>query len=117
MGSRNLLGHCVTPAPSHPALPLLQPDRQKHCTNFLHEAKMLSRLNHPNILRYYGLVYEAEADTVPLGICTEYVQGGSLASFLRWVQGGHTQGLAGYVWKHGAALHVWTVPPVYMQHG
>lgn len=56
----------------------------KHLPSFQNEARTLSELNHPNIIRFYGLVTETmdEASSV-VGIMTEYVRGGSLAAYLR----------------------------------
>ena len=45
---------------------------------------MLSNLNHPNVLRFYGVVVESHAEPNVIGIMTEYMKGGSLAAFLRW---------------------------------
>ncbi len=45
---------------------------------------MLSNLNHPNVLRFYGVVVESYAEPNVIGIMTEYMKGGSLAAFLRW---------------------------------
>jgi len=42
------------------------------------EVELLSRLQHPNIVRYIGIVRESAA----LYICLEYVPGGSIASLL-----------------------------------
>ena len=44
---------------------------------------MLSNLNHPNVLRFYGVVVESYAEPNVIGIMTEYMKGGSLAAFLR----------------------------------
>ncbi len=46
---------------------------------------MLSNLNHPNVLRFYGVVVESYAEANVIGIMTEYMKGGSLAAFLRLV--------------------------------
>lgn len=56
---------------------------QKHSENFRKEAAMLSRLNHPNVLRFYGIVTDTNSSANVLGIITEYMRGGSLASYLR----------------------------------
>lgn len=45
---------------------------------------MLSNLNHPNVLRFYGVVVESYAEPNVIGIMTEYMKGGSLAAFLRY---------------------------------
>ena len=44
---------------------------------------MLSNLNHPNVLRFYGVVVESHAEPNVIGIMTEYMKGGSLSAFLR----------------------------------
>ena len=44
---------------------------------------MLADLNHPNLLRFYGVVTESAADNAIIGIMTEYIRGGSMSSFLR----------------------------------
>lgn len=44
----------------------------------------MSRLNHPNVLRFYGLVVNGP---LVVGIMTEFAKNGSLASYLRWVGG------------------------------
>ena len=62
----------------------MQSDRvSKHMNSFWREAAMLSDLNHPNVLRFYGVVTESAADATVVGIMTEYIHGGSLAQFLR----------------------------------
>lgn len=57
----------------------------KHSTSFWREAAMLADLNHPNVLRFYGVVTESATDSTVTGIMTEYIKGGSLAQFLRYV--------------------------------
>lgn len=42
---------CMPPTPSS-----LQVER--HWASFWHEAELMSRLNHPNVLRFFGLVVE-----------------------------------------------------------
>ena len=44
---------------------------------------MLSNLNHPNVLRFYGVVVESQTEPNVIGIMTEYMKGGSLSAFLR----------------------------------
>jgi len=66
------------------AVKWLKSDRvSKHMNSFWREAAMLSDLNHPNVLRFYGVVTESAADATVVGIMTEYIHGGSLAQFLR----------------------------------
>ena len=33
-----------------------RPQVERHWASFWHEAELMSRLNHPNVLRFYGLV-------------------------------------------------------------
>ena len=44
---------------------------------------MLGGLNHPNVLRFYGVVVAGREDPAVIGIMTEFMRGGSLAQFLR----------------------------------
>jgi serine/threonine protein kinase len=85
--------------------PLLQPDDGKDgkkkadwaetSVAFWREAEMLASLNHPNVLRVYGVVVVdpptgvgqlgssgSPLDRTVVGIMTEYMSGGSLSSFL-----------------------------------
>lgn len=63
---------------------MLQPGRvDQHLGAFWREAQLLSRLNHPNVLRMYGVVVESDTDPTIVGIMTEYVRGGSLSANLR----------------------------------
>lgn len=65
-------------------VPGLQSERfGKHFASFGREAAMLADLNHPNVLRFYGVVTEGVNDNTVIGIMTEYIRGGSLSSFLR----------------------------------
>lgn len=57
----------------------------KHFASFGREAALLADLNHPNVLRFYGVVTESAADNTVIGIMTEYIRGGSMSSFLRYV--------------------------------
>lgn len=64
---------------------VLQADKQKqHAGSLLEEANILREMNHPNVLRFYGLVVDQEGASV--GIITEYMRGGSLAAVLRYGQ-------------------------------
>jgi len=66
--------------------PVVQPGKvERHSQSFWREAEMLSNLNHPNVLRFYGVVVESYAEPNVIGIMTEYMKGGSLAAFLRLV--------------------------------
>ena len=64
---------------------LLQPGKvERHSQSFWREAEMLSNLNHPNVLRFFGVVVaSAQEPTAVVGIMTEYMRGGSLATFIR----------------------------------
>eukprot|EP00887_Chlorella_sp_A99_P004451 scaffold30.g4451.t1 len=53
---------------------------ERHWASFWHEAELMSRLNHPNVLRFYGLVVEGP---LVVGIMTEFAASGSLAAHLR----------------------------------
>lgn len=44
---------------------------------------MLAAVNHPNVLRFYGVVLESAHDPAVVGIMTEYMRDGSLAAWLR----------------------------------
>jgi serine/threonine protein kinase len=55
----------------------------KHFASFGREAAMLADLNHPNVLRFFGVVTESAQDNTVIGIMTEYIRGGSMSSFLR----------------------------------
>ena len=58
---------------------------ERHSQSFWREAEMLSNLNHPHVLRFYGVVVESYAEPNVIGIMTEYMKGGSLSAFLRSV--------------------------------
>jgi serine/threonine protein kinase len=55
----------------------------KHFASFGREAALLADLNHPNVLRFFGVVTESAQDNTVIGIMTEYIRGGSMSSFLR----------------------------------
>jgi hypothetical protein len=57
---------------------------ERHWASFWHEAELMSRLNHPNVLRFYGLVVKGP---LVVGIMTEFAKNGSLTSYLRWEWG------------------------------
>mmetsp|Transcript_21014 Transcript_21014/g.46094 ORF Transcript_21014/g.46094 Transcript_21014/m.46094 type:complete len:781 (+) Transcript_21014:243-2585(+) len=81
------------------AIKWLKRDRfAKYSESFQREAEVLAKLNHPNIIRMYGLVTESQSEAGPeraaqqvygppqpaiAGIMTEYVRGGSLSQQLR----------------------------------
>ena len=66
--------------------------------NFWREAEMLASLNHPNVLRVYGVVVDSPIagpdslgtlgspiDRPVVGIMTEYMRGGSLSTHLAYL--------------------------------
>mmetsp|Transcript_8943 Transcript_8943/g.22563 ORF Transcript_8943/g.22563 Transcript_8943/m.22563 type:complete len:704 (-) Transcript_8943:1762-3873(-) len=72
------------------AIKWLKRDRfTKHSQSFMREAEVLARLNHPNIIRMFGLVTEPSPVSSPggnsiiAGIMMEHVRGGSLSQRLR----------------------------------
>lgn len=58
----------------------------KHKTKFWEEARMLAALNHPNVLRFYGVVTAGPFDQTVVGIMTEFMNGSSLSNYLRSVR-------------------------------
>ncbi|KAK9829327.1 hypothetical protein WJX72_005201 [[Myrmecia] bisecta] len=66
------------------AVKWLKPGKvERHSASFWREADMLASLNHPNVLRFYGVVVESPAEPNVIGIMTEFMRGGSLAQALR----------------------------------
>lgn len=55
----------------------------KHRVKFWEEARMLAVLNHPNVLRFYGVVTAGPTDQTVVGIMTEFMNGSSLSNYLR----------------------------------
>lgn len=47
------------------------------------EAEVLASVNHPNVLRFYGVITQSDEDPSVIGIMTEYIKGGSLADLIR----------------------------------
>ena len=45
---------------------------------------MLAALNHPNVLRFYGVVTKEVGDQTVVGIMTEFMPGSSLSNYLRY---------------------------------
>lgn len=45
---------------------------------------MLAALNHPNVLRFYGVVTASPGDQTVVGIMTEFMNGSSLSNYLRY---------------------------------
>lgn len=56
---------------------------QRSSESFWGEAEVLASVNHPNVLRFYGVVTESKVDPTCVGIMTEYMRGGSLADMIR----------------------------------
>lgn len=48
------------------------------------EAEVLASVNHPNVLRFYGVITQSGEDPSVIGIMTEYIKGGSLADLIRF---------------------------------
>ena len=59
---------------------------ERHTESFLQEAATLQKVNHPNVLRFYGVVVDSDAAQSVVGIITEYLPDGSLSAFLRSVR-------------------------------
>lgn len=51
--------------------------------SFASEAEVLASVNHPNVLRFYGVLTQSERDPTIAGIMTEYIRGGSLSDLIR----------------------------------
>ena len=43
---------------------------ERHLEHFWQEADLLAQLNHPNVLRLYGVVTVSQQDPSVVGICT-----------------------------------------------
>lgn len=71
---------CQCPTFGRVAVKWIKSSKMERWASFWREAELMSRLNHPNVLRFYGLV--TKGDCV-VGIMTEFAGGGSLATFLR----------------------------------
>ncbi len=56
---------------------------ERHTESFLQEAATLQKVNHPNVLRFYGVVIDSDAAQSVVGIITEYLPDGSLSAYLR----------------------------------
>eukprot|EP00193_Tetraselmis_chui_P005078 CAMPEP_0177762862 /NCGR_PEP_ID=MMETSP0491_2-20121128/6567_1 /TAXON_ID=63592 /ORGANISM="Tetraselmis chuii, Strain PLY429" /LENGTH=803 /DNA_ID=CAMNT_0019278937 /DNA_START=1048 /DNA_END=3459 /DNA_ORIENTATION=+ len=54
----------------------------RHSPAFWQEAELLSSLNHPNVIRFFGVVVENVASHNVVGIITEYMSGGSMSALL-----------------------------------
>lgn len=51
--------------------------------SFWKEADTLAGLNHPNVLRFYGVVVDDVDDSTVVGIMTEFMSRGSLSTLLK----------------------------------
>lgn len=72
---------CQCPTFGRVAVKWIKPTKvERHWASFWHEAELMSRLNHPNVLRFFGLVVDGP---MVVGIMTEFAAAGSLASHLR----------------------------------
>lgn len=54
-----------------------------HGMSFWKEADTLAGLNHPNVLRFYGVVVDDADDSMVVGIMTEFMSRGSLSALLK----------------------------------
>ena len=79
-GSFGEVSLCQCPSYGRFAVKWIKSSRVERWTSFWREAELMSRLNHPNVLRFFGLVTQGE---FVVGIMTEFAASGSLASFLR----------------------------------
>ena len=77
---------------------------ERHTESFLQEAATLQKVNHPNVLRFYGVVVDSDSARSVVGIITEYLPDGSLSAFLRYVlpavyPAGHSNELHAQSWS------------------
>lgn len=79
-GSFGEVSLCQCPTFGRVAVKWIKSTKVERWASFWKEAALMSRLNHPNVLRFYGLVTQGD---VVVGIMTEFAGSGSLASFLR----------------------------------
>lgn len=85
-GSFGEVSLCVCPTYGSVAVKWIKHARKvDQWASFWREAELMSRLNHPNVLRFYGLVTEGE---FVVGIMTEYADSGNLSTFMRRSLGG-----------------------------
>src|SRR5579883_1219689 len=59
---------------------LLKESETTISSQFMKEAQILYSINHPNVIRFYGLYYETNGECY---LCTEFVDGGCLEDFLK----------------------------------
>lgn len=84
-GSFGEVSLCQCPTYGRVAVKWIKSSKVERWTSFWREAELISRLNHPNVLRFFGLV--TQEDYV-VGIMTEFAASGSLATFMRRNQDG-----------------------------
>lgn len=84
-GSFGEVSLCQCPTYGRVAVKWIKSSKVERWTSFWREAELMSRLNHPNVLRFFGLV--TQEDYV-VGIMTEFAASGSLATFMRRNQDG-----------------------------
>ena len=58
-----------------------------HNQAFWQEAELLGTLNHPHVIRFFGVVVESPNSNQVVGIITEYLAGGSLSALLHTPEG------------------------------
>ena len=58
-----------------------------HNQAFWQEAELLGTLNHPHVIRFFGVVVESPNSQQVVGIITEYLAGGSLSALLHTPEG------------------------------
>ena len=79
-GSFGEVSLCQCPTYGRVAVKWIKSSKVERWTSFWREAELMSRLNHPNVLRFFGLVTQ---DDYVVGIMTEFAANGSLATFMR----------------------------------
>jgi serine/threonine protein kinase len=58
-----------------------------HNQAFWQEAELLGTLNHPHVIRFFGVVVESPSSQQVVGIITEYLASGSLSALLHSAEG------------------------------
>ena len=79
-GSFGEVSLCQCPTFGRVAVKWIKSSKVERWASFWREAELMSRLNHPNVLRFFGLVTQGE---FVVGIMTEFAASGSLSTFLR----------------------------------